>query len=203
MHGVATRINRTITTRSSRHEYQLTTIIKCTIVQLTGCTAPIVIPWLTVAVSNKPSSVMTLGSTGLWLWPWNLTLFKIKKSFNYTNHYATTFSISPILPPGLCEKTSFGGALSAAEALEEASLPASCREDKPTWPSPQVFLRPLTVWCTCSPVLTYENADCSLALRCKTLHRQRTMTLHSSKGHRRSALKMPVPCPPNASYKPS
>ena len=34
-----------------------------------------------------------------------LTLFRIKQNFNYTNHYATTFTISPILPPGLGGKT--------------------------------------------------------------------------------------------------
>ena len=41
----------------------------------------------------------------------NLTLFRIKKNFNYTNHYATTFSTLPILPPGLGGKeTVTGGA---------------------------------------------------------------------------------------------
>ena len=34
----------------------------------------------------------------------NLTLFRIKKNFNYTNHCAQTFSILPILPPGLSGK---------------------------------------------------------------------------------------------------
>ena len=33
--------------------------------------------------------------------PFQLTLFRIKKNFNYTNHYATTSSISLILPLGL------------------------------------------------------------------------------------------------------
>ena len=30
----------------------------------------------------------------------NLTLCRIKKNFNYTNHYVTTFSISPIMSLG-------------------------------------------------------------------------------------------------------